>query len=189
MTLPGIPAETELSTTAVLDTETTGLWPGQDEILQLAIIRLNGAVLFNDYFRPERHRTWKEAQAIHGITPEMVADKATFRERLPEIQQALFGVQKIVAYNIGFDIPMLRSNGLELSENVHFYDVMLEFAPIYGEWNDYFGDFKWQKLSTCANYYDYKSAGRMHDALEDCLATAHCYKAMKNASFGSSAPV
>lgn len=29
------------------------------------------------------------------------------------------------------------------------------FAEIYGEWSDYFGEYKWQKLTTCAAYYHF----------------------------------
>ena len=54
---------------AVLDFETTGLVPGQDEVLQVAVVDETGAVLMNEYCRPtashgvgrraegERHRT------------------------------------------------------------------------------------------------------------------------------------
>ena len=35
-------------------------------------------------------------------------------------------------------------------------------------------DYKWQKLTTCAAYYEYKF--NAHDSLEDVKATLHCYK-------------
>lgn len=51
---------------------------------------------------------------------------------------------------------------------------MLEFAPIYGEWSDYFGDYKWQKLTTCTEYFEYIYPP--HDALADVRATLFAYK-------------
>ena len=42
---------------AVLDFETTGLVPGQDEVLQVAVVDETGAVLMNEYCRPQRHTT------------------------------------------------------------------------------------------------------------------------------------
>ena len=56
------------------------------------------------------------------------------------------------------------------------YDVMLEFAPIYGEWSSYHESYKWQKLTTCAKYYGYEF--KAHDSLEDVKATLFCYKKM-----------
>ena len=51
---------------------------------------------------------------------------------------------------------------------------MLEFAPIYGEWSDYFEDYKWQKLTTCTEYFEYIYPP--HDALSDVRATLFAYK-------------
>ena len=47
---------------AVLDFETTGLVPGQDEVLQVAVVDETGAVLMNEYCRPQRHTAWADAQ-------------------------------------------------------------------------------------------------------------------------------
>lgn len=55
---------------------------------------------------------------------------------------------------------------------------MLEFAKEYGEWNEYFGDYKWQKLSTAASYYGYKF--KAHDSLEDVRATLYVYKKLQS---------
>ena len=41
----------------------------------------------------------------------------------------------------------------------------------------YFGDYKWQKLSTAASYYGYKF--KAHDSLEDVRATLYVYKKLQ----------
>ena len=64
----------------VLDTETTGLNAAEDEILQVSIIDNEGAVLFDSYIKPTQHTEWAEAERIHHITPEMVADAPTIAE-------------------------------------------------------------------------------------------------------------
>ena len=58
---------------------------------------------------------------------------------------------------------------------------MKEFAPIYGEYDEYHEDYRWQKLMTCAEYYKYDWENeKVHDSLSDCRATLHCYNAMTN---------
>lgn len=41
-----------------LDVETTGLDRDELEILQLSMVRGDGQVLMNEYFKPERHEEW-----------------------------------------------------------------------------------------------------------------------------------
>ena len=55
---------------------------------------------------------------------------------------------------------------------------MLAFAEEYGEWNEYFGNYKWQKLSKAAAYYGYKF--KPHDSLEDVRATLYVYNKMQD---------
>ena len=52
-------------------------------------------------------------------------------------------------------------------------------VTIYGDYNDYWGDYTWQKLTTCARYYHYDWGNtKAHGALADALATLYCYKKM-----------
>ena len=51
---------------------------------------------------------------------------------------------------------------------------MLEFAPIYREWSDYFEGYKWQKRTTCIECFEYIYP--LHDALSDVRATLFAYK-------------
>ena len=157
-----------------LDIETTGLDKINDDILQLSIIDGNGNVLFSDYIRPVNKAAWPDAERIHGISPEMVAIKPTIDELRSEINQIMANAKVVLGYNSnGFDIPFLKNKGIVFPEKAEYVDVMLLFAPIYGEWNEYHGNYRWQKLTTCANYYGYEF--QAHDALEDIKATLFCY--------------
>lgn len=55
--------------TVVLDTETTGLSPGSDELLQVSILSRRGRILFNRYIKPERVTEWPKAQKVNNISP------------------------------------------------------------------------------------------------------------------------
>lgn len=161
----------------VLDTETTGLNAAEDEILQVSIIDNEGAVLFDSYIKPTQHTEWAEAERIHHITPEMVADAPTIAEVMPEINDILNRYDKIVGYNLKFDKAFLENNGAEFL-STEYADVMKMFAPIYGEWNDQRGSYKWQKLTIAADYYgyDWSEHKEVHNSLGDCYATLHVYK-------------
>lgn len=161
----------------VLDTETTGLNAAEDEILQVSIIDNEGAVLFDSYIKPTQHTEWAEAERIHHITPEMVADAPTIAEVMPEINDILNRYDKIVGYNLKFDKAFLENNGAEFL-NTEYADAMKMFAPIYGEWNDQRGSYKWQKLTIAADYYgyDWSEHKEAHNSLGDCYATLHVYK-------------
>ena len=163
-----------------LDLETTGLDNQCDEILQLSIINGAGDVLFNEYLKPAKHEYWDKAMQINGITPKMVENKKGISYHIAEIERIINGARLIVGYNSDyFDIPFLEASGIIINDDIETYDVMLEFAKIFGERDEYHKNYKWQKLTTCANYYGYIQKGNFHDSLEDVKATLYCYFKMQ----------
>lgn len=160
----------------ILDVETTGLDVSTDEILQLSIIDFSENILFNEYFKPVHCTSWDEAESINGISPEMVADKRPISDNVNEISEIVQKAEVIIGYNIQFDLNFLSAAGVQIPE-VKEIDIMEEFAEIYGEWSKYFGAFKWQKLTTAADYYGYDwNSHNAHDSLADCFATLYCTK-------------
>lgn len=104
-----------------------------------------------------------DANAIHGISNEAVADAPSLTEIYPQLVEALIG-KKFLIYNADFDISILKYCcqlyklpllGLRKRSEC----VMLWYDQFYGEWSEYFGDYKWQFLN----------GG--HNAIDDCLAT------------------
>lgn len=161
------------------DVETTGLSREEDEILQLSIVDGTGKTVFNEYVKPTRHESWDGAEAIHGISPNDVADKPTIEEYRDILNDIFKDAKLLVGYNNKyFDNAFLKKAGVQFPEDIKMYDVMLKFAPIYGEWNEMRQDYKWQKLAKCAEYYGFHGDGQFHDSLEDVRATLHCFNSM-----------
>jgi DNA polymerase III epsilon subunit-like protein len=162
----------------VLDFETTG-FPPNGEILQVALIDGHGNKLISELCKPEHTTHWEQAEKVHGISPNKVVGCKTFREQcLPKLKNYLDNAKYIIAYNARFEKSMLELYNIDTS-NYIFADPMLMFAEVYGEYNEYYGNYKWKKLSVAADYYNYDFTA--HDALEDVKATLFIFKKMLDA--------
>lgn len=162
----------------VIDTETTGLEFTSD-VLQVSIIDFEGNTLFDKYMKPIHTTEWPIAESIHGISPEMVKDLPTIEHYKEEVQNIINAADLIIGYNINYDMGILRDKGISF-KNKEISDVMLTFAEVYGEWNEYYQNYKWQKLTKCAEYYGYEWEENAHNSLGDVKATLYCYKKMNS---------
>lgn len=145
----------------ILDTETTGLIPQYDEILQLAIIDGEGNILLNHYYKPQYQEEWPESERIHHISPTMVKDKNTIESDLPVIQDLFDRAKEVVVYNAEYDLAFLGELGIKLSWS-KVIDTMREYGRQYHK-TDYY------KLEKAARECGYTY--HAHDALADIQAT------------------
>ncbi len=131
----------------VIDTETTGL-DRQAEIVEIAILDLDGQVLFESRVKPVKGIP-AEATRIHGITDEMVKDCPDFGEITPYLF-AIHG-HPVTGYNVEFDIRMInqsaRAVGITDSFNPDRADIMELFAKYYGDYSEYHGNYRFQSLA------------------------------------------
>lgn len=156
----------------VFDTETTGLEPTLDEILQITILDGYGSKLFDSYIRPKRHKSWKQAEKINGISYEMVKDKPSFSDVRSEIQRLFNDALLVVGYNVNFDINFVQAEGIVVSGQI--FDVMTAFAS-YRAAVDH-GFTRWCKLKECAEYFGHYYSP--HDSAQDAEATLACFNSL-----------
>lgn len=95
---------------SVLDTETTGLFPGgHDRIAEIAIVRMNrhGEVLdrWETLINPERDLG---KQSLHGIQSRDLLSAPTFKDVADELHWRLSGTV-LVAHNLSFDARFLNA--------------------------------------------------------------------------------
>ena len=110
MTLPEVTDATRLAmarTGIILDTETTGLNPAEDKVIQLSMLHFTydeqGIIKLGDLFDAYQDPGMpipEEVTRITGITQEMV-DGRSIDEA--EVSDFISGVDMVVAHNAGFD--------------------------------------------------------------------------------------
>lgn len=148
------------------DTETTGLAPSRDRIIELAAIRyVNGSPVekFHSYVNPERPIP-AEASQINHITDDMVAGAPTIGQILPSFEKFV-GKSTLVAHNLEFDLKFLYYSGSKILETKRKYIDTLDQAHKLikkDEVSDY-------QLETLCWHFNHNIASA-HSALADAFA-------------------
>jgi hypothetical protein len=149
----------------ILDTETTSLY---GEIVEIGVLELSGRVLLDQRIKPVGEMS-EGAQAIHGISLEMLANEPIFSEVYPRILEAI-GDKTLIIYNASFDMERLWGDceRYSLPKIKNESDcAMYEYARFCGQWSNYWGNYKWQPLPSGD-----------HSAIGDCRATLKVLKQM-----------
>ncbi len=95
----------------VLDTETTGLNPRDDRVIEIGCIELSNHVptgsVFHSYINPKREIA-AEAFNVHGISAEFLMDKPEFSEVAVAFNDFI-GAAPLVIHNAAFDLGFINS--------------------------------------------------------------------------------
>ena len=161
-----------------LDTETTGLG-SEAEICDIAVVDSDGSVILSTLIRPMRPIP-PEAEAIHGITNDMVNHAPLFGDVWPLLCRLFVG-RPVVTYNAAYDSRLVEQSWTSLyatavtkgaghGKHFDYRCAMLLFAQFYGDFNSIRRSYKWQRLDVAARCAGYP-AWAAHRALGDTLAT------------------
>ena len=174
----------------VFDTETTGLAPSRERIIELAAIRFVNGVpteVFETFINPEKPIP-PEASAVNHITDEMVADAPTISQVLPAFE-AFVGKSPLVAHNLAFDLKFIYYSGSNIFETPRKYFDTLKIAQKmlkrpnskqdreFETWEtDYDSDYDVDnhKLETLAEYYNITFPDQ-HRASADAIVTGKLF--------------
>ncbi|WP_017431407.1 3'-5' exonuclease [Vreelandella jeotgali] len=149
--------------TVFLDTETTGLHAGHDEILEIALVDDAGHTLLDTLICPDHRTEWPGAQRIHGIAPDDVRGALRLGDVLPEVVAAV-SEARLVIYNAAFDMGFLPEAVSRSAAQVAC--CMEAYAEYHGDYSEYHGSYTWQPLRRAAAHV-------AHDWGEDDAHRAH----------------
>ena len=159
----------------VLDTETTGLRPGPNRVIEIAGIRLRGGEVidsFQSLVNPNRRLPPFIVQ-FTGITQEMVAGAPRAEQVFPDFLQFIEGAI-IVGHNVGFDIGFLSYEAQLLG--YAFPIDGLDTIPLARRFLPGLRRFK---LDVVAGHLKIPAANR-HRALGDAKVTAAIFMKLLN---------
>ena len=160
---------------SVVDTETTGLDINEARIINVAAVKVQNFKIidfYNSFINPECEIP-KESIKWHNITDEMVSDKPTVCEVLPDFINFVDN-SVIVGHHINFDIKMINkemmsSFGCQMSND--WLDTMLIYSRAVIKKDEHYS------LDHLLDKYRVTCNGR-HTALGDALATAEVFTKM-----------
>ena len=145
------------------DTETTGLSPIKDRIIELGALKFcNGKVLDSKSWliypgRDIPHR----AKAIHGIGNNLVKDEPSFKDIYPRFEQFIDGTV-LIAHNARFDIAFIQE---EIKRN-HLNpppNTIIDSLSLFRNW---FPESDSYSLEGLCTYLEISPEG-LHRALSD----------------------
>ena len=157
-----------------IDTETTGLNPDKDDIIELTAIKFidfDPVELFHTYLKPRKPIPQK-ATDINHITDKMVSDAPEFSQITDHLQEFI-EEYPLIAYNAKFDMDFLCASGLDISNHKSkVYDVLAIAKRIIKD-NDndpwiYPDNFKLKTVCDTRNI----GGGSFHSSNDDALACA-----------------
>lgn len=162
-----------INTYTVVDVETANR--ANDTICSIGLVRVVDGHIADEFYSlvdPEDHFDMSNI-AIHGITPNLVADAPTFGELYPVLKNYLERTV-VVAHNAMFDLSVLRKNMLRYGIYAHEYCYVC--TVVMGR--RAFPHLKRHNLAALSHYLDIDLLNH-HHALDDAKAAQEIFESIQ----------
>ncbi|MEA4884425.1 MAG: 3'-5' exonuclease [Clostridia bacterium] len=159
--------ELDSGSIVVFDTETTGLNPAADEIVEIAAVRLHhGQPVARLHHYIRNSVSVDQSELIHGLSDQFLATHGVPPSRALEQFLSFADGALLVGHNVGFDIRMVRANSrrLGLHSETRDYADTLEIARRFVDTDD-------RSLEGLVRLFDIPFEPT-HRAMDDANATA-----------------
>jgi DNA polymerase III epsilon subunit family exonuclease len=156
---------------ASFDTETTGLSPSKDRVVELAVVRYQAGEILDQktwLIFPERLIPYYATRA-HGITDEMVKGQPLFADIVEEFEAYIEGTV-MIAHNASFDINFINDEYNRLNRP-HLTNQVIDSLRLFRSW---FPGLDSYKLSSIAEHAQIKG-DTFHRALADSVYVARLF--------------
>ena len=170
-----------------LDTETTGLETKDGHrIIEIGCVEMIDRKMtgnnYHQYLQPDREID-EEALAVHGITPEFLADKPRFDSIADEFMQYINGAELII-HNAAFDIGFINYELSRLGGNRDKVEVVCDITDSLKMARDKHPGQR-NSLDALCKRYDVSNEHReLHGALLDSEILGDVYLAMTGGQVG-----
>lgn len=161
--------------TLILDTETSGLDPENDRIIELACLELIDNVAtenkFHRYYNPGNILISNQAEEIHGLNNSFLSKFPTFDDSINEFLEFVAGSPFII-HNAQFDISMINASLNRLGKKPYNIDeakCTLEMAK------KKFPGSKNNLNALCRRFNISLESREKHGALTDCFLLLRVY--------------
>ena len=165
----------------VVDTETTGLSASTDRVIEVAVVNLQGNVIFHSLIDPGIPIP-KEITGITGITDEHVKGMPSFESVASNIADIIEAADVFIGHNPSFDRAMLIAEFMRARVAVKFPTLLCTKRI----WDKYEPKEKRNLMNTYKRFVSRDGFDGAHGALADAQACARVYvRQREEFDFGS----
>ncbi|MFT5497403.1 MAG: DNA polymerase-3 subunit alpha (Gram-positive type) [Kiritimatiellia bacterium] len=160
------------TTFVAIDTETTGLNPQLDRIIEIGVVKFKAGKIIErkDWLIDPEMTIPLEAINVHGITDEMVKGKPHFKEVYPKLI-AFIKDTTLLAHNAAFDERFLEVETNRLEKTPSLTNPVICTIRLCRTW---FPELKSYQLSELVKTFDLEP-GEYHRALGDAEHLSHLF--------------
>lgn len=122
----------------VLDTETTGFVPRVHHIIEFASMRCDKGKMTDTYetLLSVTGEIPPHVQVLTRIRPEMIASQPTMETKKEEVMAHIGADTLLVGQNLGFDLSMLKGDGIDLTDR-DWIDTSMLASLVFPEFESY----------------------------------------------------